>query len=409
MLIASPQFPFPMIDGGKIANGNTLIGLSNFFDITYLCNSPNKVTNEHLNFAKRYCKPIIINKNVKNTIPKIFLSLFYDHPLIANKFCSKEYKEKFLELIKKEKYDIIHLEHSFMFYLLESNNINFKENYVIGTRFHNVEYQIWKRYAQKVKNKLKYTYISNQAQKVKEIEKKALKHSDVSFSISKIDKKELNKILPKSHIINIFPGVDTSLWKPKRDDINQYEIIIGTNYQWIHNVDGLVWFIENVFPKIKKTFPQTKLTLLGSNMDHKFDKYKSQNVNPVGFVDDVKPYYNKANVYITPLFVGSGIRIKILEAMAMELPVVSTKVGAEGIETHYSNGLYVTDSANQFAQAIIDLFQHNETRIEIGKKARKYIEENFSLDKGLNKIAIEYQRLLKKKSRSKSIEQDLLY
>lgn len=409
MLIVSPQFPFPMIDGGRIGIGNNLVGLSKHFNITFLCNSPNEVPQEHLTYAQNFCKPIIIKKNINNTIPKIFLSLFYDHPLIADKFCSKEFKDEFEKIIKNEHFDIIHLEHSFMYYVLETNQNQLKKNFIVGTRFHNVEFEIWKRYSEKLKNKLKKTYIQNQAKKVKEIEKRALKNTDVSFSITKIDKKKLLGIRPKTNIINIYPGIDTELWKPNRKEVNKYEIMIGTNYRWVHNVDGLIWFIEKVLPIVKNTFPQTKLTLLGSNMDNKFDKYKDQNVNPVGFVDDVKPYYNKANVYITPLFVGSGIRIKILEAMAMELPVVSTKVGAEGIETHYSNGLYVTDSANQFAQAIIDLFENPETRNEIGKKARNYIIENFSFEKGVEKIYNEYIRLLKKKSRSKSIEQDLLY
>src|SRR5690606_1383589 len=107
-----------------------------------------------------------------------------------------------------------------------------------------------------------------------------------------------------------------------------------------------------------------------------FDNYKDLGVEKLGFVEDIKPYLEKAQVYIAPLFVGSGIRIKILEAMAMKLPVVATDISAEGIRANNDYGLYIANNEREFIDAIKKLFDDPEERANAGNKARQFIENN---------------------------------
>ena len=179
--------------------------------------------------------------------------------------------------------------------------------------------------------------------------------------------------------MTVSPGVNPIEWNPdsavKR---NPFEMILATNYTWIHNVNALRWFVDNVLPIVRKSIPNAQLSLIGKNVPDWLKEYSNKGVNIIGYVDKVQPYLNRANIYISPLFVGSGIRFKILEAMSMALPVVASPIAAEGINASSNDALFICDSYNEFAEVIIELFNNiNKTRM-FGTNARNFILENYS-------------------------------
>ena len=190
--------------------------------------------------------------------------------------------------------------------------------------------------------------------------------------------------------VDIIPaGVDSEMWFYNNSDFKlktENIISIATNYNWVHNVNGIDWFISEVLPKIQQNIPNVKLNLYGKDLPEKYKNSKSKSVFGIGFVDDIVSELKKSKVYIAPLFVGAGIRIKILEAMGCGLPVIATKVSADGIIGDENDGLFVTDDANLQAKIIVDLLQNDEKLKILANNSANFIKNNYSWDKSISKM-----------------------
>lgn len=393
ILQLSPQFPLPADNGGKIGIYNIYKEFSEQgAEVIFVCYADN-INDEQLKIAERYGKVYIIEHSTNNTPFRIFKSLLSYNPIYLAKHFNDKIQKELKLIIRSEKFHVIHADHSCM-----AEPAFFVKKFTrkpIGLRLHNIEYRIWQRYADVLpKYDLKRLYIQEQAEKLKEAEKKIYGNVDICFAITDNDRKHALDMNKQAKVKVASAGVNIDEWQVKDIQRDNNEMIIATTYDWVHNVDGAKWFVERVLPKIRKVIPDAYLTMIGKYLPDWFKTRKEQGINPVGYVDDVKPYLNKANIYIAPLFVGSGIRIKILEALAMELPVIATKVSAEGIKDNYANGIYVTNKSDEFAKIIIDLMQHPDTTREIGRTGRQFVGEEYTWKKNVGLMLNEYKKLI---------------
>jgi len=398
ILQISPQFPFPEDDGGKIGIAGIFKSLSNSGNhITLAAYNDSEIENDTLDYAEGFGDVNIIKHNTQNTKMRIFKSFFSGKPLSFEKYYSEAVMNQLENLIKQDRFDIIQCEHS---YLIDIGIILRKKFKIpLALRLHNIEWMIWQRYAETFSEfDPRRIYLQKQSNLVKEHEKRGIAVADIAFPITEIDKQRAKELAPKSKLVTVPPGVDLSGLK-RLNNIQRkpYTMVIATTYRWIHNIDGIKWFIEKVLPLIKEKVPQAELNIIGKNPPNWFNNYSHLGVNVLGYVPEIQSHLSQAAVYIAPLFVGSGIRIKILEAMAMELPVVATKVSAEGIKDNYSNGLYVTDNEKEFAQAIIDLLENPETAEKIGKSAREYIKNNYTWENTAELMIKQYRKIIRSK------------
>jgi polysaccharide biosynthesis protein PslH len=398
ILQLSPQFPFPPDEGGKIGIANIYKNFNSLgADVTFFSyeDPDNKIAAELIGEAEEYGKVIIFTKCTKNTKRRIIKSFLTNTSVYLQKHISNEVVSFFQDYLAKNEFDIIHVDHTGMMPLgIYIQSIIQKP---LGLRLHNVEYIIWKRYGERLGslNPLRL-FISQQSRILRKAEKELIEKADVCFSVSVTDKKRAEELNPKARIINANAGVSESNWQPEKDIArNEFEMIHATVYSWIHNIDAIKWFIEKVLPIVKNQLPEATLTLLGRNAPDWLRNYTDIGVNPVGYVDSVQPYMNKANIYIAPLFVGSGIRIKILEAMAMELPVIATPVSAEGIYAKEEDGLFIVDNEKDFAHKIIELTENYELTRNLGKRARKFVLQNFTWEQSVKIMFDEYQKIIK--------------
>lgn len=394
ILQLSQQFPFPEIDGGKIGIANIYKELAKKgSEVTLLYYNDTIIDQKIKKEAENYGNLIEIKHSIKNTKFRILKSIFDNKPIYLRKHFSNSLFKNVLSQIKNKKFDIIHADHSAMAELA----INLKKilNIPIGLRLHNIEWKIWYRYAEELQSGFKYKYIIRQARLLKKFEEELIKQFDVLFPITNIDLEYLKNLDPKLNLVMASAGVDVEKVKPIKIEKNPFELIIATTYRWIHNINGLIWFIEKVLPILKKEIPQIKLTLIGKDIPDSLRKFQSKNVDAIGFVDSIIPYLSRASIYISPLFVGAGIRIKILEAMAMELPVVSTSIGAEGIPATENDGLLIANNEYEFKEQILKLIKNQNLRIQYGKNARNFIINNFTWDISVSKIYESYKKLLK--------------
>lgn len=394
ILELSQQFPFPETDGGKIGIASIYRELFKLgAELIFLCYNSSEVKSNEIEEASKYGKVIFINHPINNSKIRILKSLFDYKPLYIRKHFNGRIKKEVEKIIKKLDFDIIHTDHSAMAEMaLYIKELTGKP---ISLRLHNIEWKIWDRYANELNFAPSKKYIERQARLLKEFEESIFDKFDVLIPITQVDFKYLQQFNLNNKIVVAGAGVDTTKWQPTKIERNKNEIIIATTYNWVHNVDGLVWFIEKVLPIIKQHNSDAFLTLIGKDMPEKLKKYSKNDVNPIGFVDKVQPYLNRAGVYINPLFVGAGIRIKILEAMAMELPVVATSIAAEGIEANSLNGLFIADNEFDFAHQILKLMTDDELWFNSSKNARIIVESKYQWKNSVSLIYQTYKEITK--------------
>ncbi len=400
ILQITPRLPFPPNDGGKIGIANiTKQFKAQDADVTLFCVSNQDITEEGLSEAREYADVILCKSDTENSPIKILKSAVGGYSLYVEKFSNKNALKLLEQSLEDKKFDIIHADHSCVAPLgLFAKR---KQNIPMGLRLHNIEWLIWKRYALTL-SKFSPTrfYLEKQAEILRKKENEFFESCDVCFAITEEDKKRAEELSPDANVKLASAGVDLKEWKPNATaDRNPNEMIIATNYKWVHNVNGLVWLFENVLPEIKKQIPNAKLKLLGKSIPNKLNSYGEFGVEAIGFVDKVQPYLNAASVYVAPLFVGGGIRIKILEAMAMELPVVASPIAAEGIPGDEESGLFIAKDVNEWVNFILKLLQNPDFAKKTGEKAREYVKKNFSWEKNVGVMTEEYRKLIKKRSR----------
>jgi len=397
ILQLAPRYTFPPDDGGKIGIANITKEFAKAgANLTFFTFDDGRISRRHKEFIAPYASLELFPHSTKNTPIRIFKSLFAKDAIYIQKHYSSKILSYLETLCENNKFDIIHADHSAMAGLA----IKLKEKYKIpiGLRLHNIEWTIWQRYADTLPYfHPKRLYIQSQANKLKRNESEILKNIDVAFAITEEDKKRALDLNPNLNVIIASAGVNPEEWKPDNiQENNPQELIIATTYHWRHNVDALHWFIGNVLKPLKKQIPDIQLTLLGKNIPAEFNNYKEFGVNPLGYVDRVQPYLNRAGIYISPLFVGGGIRIKILEAMAMEMPVVASPIAAEGIPADSHAGLFVSRSADDFIRNILQLIEDKNFAEKAGKAARQFILSNFLWDNNTAKMLGEYSKLCTK-------------
>lgn len=394
ILQLAPRFPFPADDGGKIGIANIFREFSNQGNEVTLFSYPDrKISQEGIEEAKKYGEVIIYEHSTENTKLKIAGSVLTHRPLFITKHISSGIKKKIAELVKSKEFDVIHADHSSMAPLgLFAKELIDKP---LGLRLHNIEWMIWQRYADNLpKFHPKRMYIQSQANLLKKAEIDFYSKMDVCFAITDKDKQTALEMAPKANVVVASAGVNPEEWLPDDNlERNPNELVLATVWNWVHNYDGAVWFINEVLPIVKGKIPSIQLSLIGKHAPYNLHS-PEKGVNVIGYVDSVRQYLNKANIYVAPLFVGSGIRIKILEAMAMKLPVVATKVSAEGIGATEKEGLFITDNPEEYANYIIDLCANfGDTRC-LGNNAREFVINNYSWQKNVGIMIDEYWKLV---------------
>ncbi len=404
ILHLAPRFPFPEDDGGKISMAADLKMFAKLgCEVEFVSINSLDLKREWIEEAEKYCRLHLIDYSSKNTPIRIAKSLLHKKSLYIHKHVNKYLIDELTQIINKiPKIDIIHCEHSCMAPLgLVARELT--EAYC-GIRLQNVEYKIWKRYAEDLPAiNPKGIYVKNQAKKLRHDESKLYEQADISFAITDIDKQAAFDISPNANVVTATAGIFPERWYPdEKIERNPYELIIATTYNWVHNITGLQWFLDKVLPKVRKQIPETTLSLIGKNPPQKFYEYENLGVKVLGYIPKVQPHLNKAGIYIAPLFTGSGIRIKILEAMAMAMPVVATHVSAEGIKADESNGLFVSDKEDYWVDIICKLIREKKLAEKSGKAARKKILESYTWENNVGIMVEEYDKLLKTSTNNKN-------
>jgi glycosyltransferase involved in cell wall biosynthesis len=277
--------------------------------------------------------------------------------------------------LNENKFDIIQLEGLYVcpYIPLIRKNSNAKIVY----RAHNIEHEIWSRTSVMAKGLEKW-YLKNLSKRIKSFEVQMLNKYDLLVPITNRDGEILNKLGNTKPVHISQTGIDSSVLIPNSKNLKHPTLFHIGSLEWTPNQEGLIWFFDNCWDSVREKYPDLEFYIAGRNAPLWFQKKLNlPNVIFMGEVADAYEFMNSKSIMVVPLFSGSGMRIKIIEGMALGKPIVTTAVGTEGISTTSGVNIVVTENAAGFVKAISDLIENREYFDIISKNAIEYIHENF--------------------------------
>ena len=380
ILILSSKVPFPPKDGGSIATLGLANGLAdNSNDITILCLNTSKHFVNNQDLPERLTSKmriITVFHNTEILFYKAFFNLIFSgEPYNGIRFISALYEARLARLLTNETFDIIQLEGPYMGYYIPTIKKYSKAR--ISLRAHNVEHEIWARKALNETNPFRKRYLKILSDRIKKHESKILNNIDLLIPISERDQKLLLKLNPRLRSVVIPAGVDAENYPLPLDPEYPSLFFIGS-LDWMPNQEGLVWFIDNVWGQIQRDI-KIHFHVGGRGApDWLKKKLLSNNIDFHGEVDNAYQFMNRYAIMVSPVFSGSGIRIKILEAMMMGKAVISTRIGSEGILYTHGENIMLADDPSTFTRFILDYSSNRKKYDNIAASGRKFVLENFN-------------------------------
>ncbi len=380
ILFLTNKLPYPPKDGGSIATLNMITGLSDAgHEIT--CLSLNTVKHsfpiekipeslsQRISFIGIHCDSSI------RPLRMLVNLLFSKAPYIAERFNKPEFREKLSQLLREKAFDIVQLEGPYVGHFQET--VIRESTALISFRAHNVEHRIWERKAANENRPLRKWYLRNMAGRLKHFEWQVADKSDCLVCISPLDERSFIEMGINKPVITIPTGLDMEDYPPSELPGIPSVFFIGA-LDWLPNQEGLEWFLDYVLEPLRKEVPELLFHVAGRNAPKSFEKTLSgKQVIYHGEVEDSKAFMMSHRIMVAPLFTGSGIRIKILEAMALGRPVVTTPIGIEGIPATNKREVMVAGNPEMFKDQIITLIRKEDAAQDLLKAGRKLIQENF--------------------------------
>ncbi|KAF0236972.1 MAG: group 1 glycosyl [Prolixibacteraceae bacterium] len=380
ILQVTNKVPYPVKDGGAIACMNLARGFSLLgHQVTILAMNTVK---HHITFGeipesvKELAEFKLVNVPARISPVSALLNLFFSKkPYNATRFISKTFAEELKKILQENKYDIIQLEGLYVcpYIPVIRRNSNAKIIY----RAHNIEHEIWGRTAIMAHGFEKW-YLKNLSKRIRKFETQIINSYDLLVPITSRDGNILNKLgnTKPTHVSQT--GIDSSVLIPNSKNLNHPTLFHIGSLEWSPNQEGLIWFFENCWDAIREKYPDLKFYVAGRNAPPWFQKMLNlPNVVFKGEVADAYEFMNSKSIMVVPLFSGSGMRIKIIEGMALGKPIVTTPVGTEGISTTSGENIIVIANTEGFVQSISDLIENREFFDKISKNAIEFIHENF--------------------------------
>lgn len=369
---------YPSVDGGCFASSKLLSCLLHAdIEVQYVTLSTNKHPFNISKFPKELAEQVrpidfFVNTDVK-VIPAL-KSLFNSNSYNAQRFYLPEIETLLVELINNESFDGIIFDSLYTLPYLDSIKRIFDGK--IGVRTHNVEFQLWEQYANDASG-IKKWYLKRLANDLKRFEIQKLKEVDAILSISKDDSHQFRSAGIKTEIVDTPVNI-------KKVGTNSHTIANNRIYHlgmmdWEPNRQAVNLLIEWM-PELRKRNALLELHIAGSKSKELIQEDKENGIHVHGFVDSVDGFAREHGILVSPIQAASGVRIKFLEAMAAGIPIITTKVGALGIEYQSCNCISIAESKEDFLTQISELSSNASKREEIGRHALNYIDKNHNID-----------------------------
>ena len=377
ILLLTQVLPYPPDSGPKIKTWNLIKYLSQRHEVT-LVSFVRGDQSAEADALRRVCKAVYtvpIQRQIWRDGTALMRSLLSGQPWTMVRDARQEMFALVERLTREEHFDIIH-----------ADQLNMAQYAARGNGAprildaHNALWVLYKRLADTLpaRNPLKWLY-ARDWKLLKRYEGEICRVFDGVLAVSREDAAALQEAGGAATPLQIVPiAIDADEMLPvKRRPDADHILHIGTMF-WPPNVDGMLWFLENVFPLVRARRPEVQCDILGSRPPAEILAWDGKNVNVTGYVEDPAPYLERAGVMIVPLRAGGGMRVKILNALSQELPLVSTTIGAEGIALENGVHALIADTPEDFAAAVLRLLEDRTLAAELGRNGRRLILEKYN-------------------------------
>lgn len=379
ILFITGMLPFPLDNGRNIRAYNMIRKLSDRNNITLLITEERNPDTYKIDKMYKFCKEIrmVPVKPVSkiNLILLLFLSIFRNKPFTLLRRFSNNVHREIKILLKNNMINAVicdRLTETLYF-------INERISAIKIYSTHNIEHQIMERYFKAENNFFKKIAAYIIFKQTINYERRVWNDFDFLVSVSDNDKVSMSGFAPANRIFVVPNGIDTNYFKPKDGATIPFSIVYTGQMGWHPNEDAVMYFINSIYPLIKNSIPNLKLFIVGSNASKRLHRRAQcdKNIEITGRVEDVRVYIDKAAVCIVPLRIGSGTRLKILEAMSMAKPVISTSIGCEGLDVTNEKDIIITDDRNEFANKTIALLNDEAMSQRLGRAGQKLVKEKY--------------------------------
>jgi polysaccharide biosynthesis protein PslH len=282
--------------------------------------------------------------------------------------------------LAEEKHDVLWIEHSFCHpvvrQLLPAN-----QRPLLVCDAHNVEFELRRRCVALASTPAEARWLALQSKLLKRVETDAFRSCDLTLACSKADAALISQLASSANLLTVPNGVDTGYFRPGPGSLPAPipTLLFTAGFAYQPNRDALAWFITEVFPSIREAVPDCRFVFAGLGAQSAFNRlpFRPEGVCCISDPADIRPQFEAAWVFVVPLRAGGGTRLKILEAMAMERPVLSTRIGAEGVPYKDGEHLLMADSAEEFARAAIRLLKSRELRKQLAANAAQFTRQHY--------------------------------
>ncbi len=304
-------------------------------------------------------------------------SLFQRKPLSVTMYRFEEMRRCIKKVIGGVRFDVIHYDTiSLAEYIQDVGGVYNVLNH------HGVESFMMRRRVEHEPNPLKKLFYLVESRKLRQYEEENCVKFDLNIAVSVLDKSMLEEIAPSARFEIVENGVDIRYFYPGIDYFGKDRLIFAGRLDQYSNRDAILHFCTRVWPLVRDAIPEMHLTIIGSNPPPRLTDIANNDrrIELLGYVDDVRPYFARAMAVVCPIRDGGGTRVKILDAMAMGMPIISTTIGCEGIDVAPGADLLIADTPDEFLKKIWELYENDTLRAALGTRARKRAEEIYSWD-----------------------------
>lgn len=383
ILLVCNKFPFPPRDGGSLATYNMIRGL---------VEAGNRVDLLAMNTSKHYSSEGAVKNDISGlngvrevyvdnsvTVPGLLNNfLFSSIPYNAQKFISKEFETVLTVMIRNNNYDIVQLEGLYLAPYVRAIRENCEAR--IAYRAHNIEYIIWDSYCKNAENVYRKLYLGNLKKRIRNFELQFINKYDLLVAITEDDLKTLNGLgNEKPSIVSPFGMYPEEFPVTERSGTEGLCLQYIGALDWIPNIESLNWFVDRVWMTIKKKYPQLRFNVAGRNANNRLKKKMARNgIDFFGEVESSKDFLSREGIFITPLFSGSGIRVKIIEAMFMKKTIIATPFAVSGIPVENGRNILLAGSDNEFIESIDILLNDKNLAARIGNRGGEMAKRYFN-------------------------------
>jgi polysaccharide biosynthesis protein PslH len=378
VLVIDEWLPVPMESGKKIRTYQLLTPLAKNNDITYLCYADPQAEAGKIaqmveaGFNVRCVPPANRFRTRATLAAGLATNLFLRIPLAVRKHYSRRYHQAIQDLLAKKNFDIVHCEWThYAYYLRKMRHLP----KFLST--HNVESMQWQRFSQVQTNPFRKAAIHLEWLKMRAFEHQMVGQFDHVAVVSAADAQIMKSWFDAQSVEVIPNGVDSKHYDRADGRHDGHVLVYCASMDSFVNQDAAMYFAKNIFPMIRSKMPQARFLIVGRGPPASIRKLADTNITVSGSVEDVRPLLATASISIVPLRIAGGSRLKILEAFAAGIPVVSTSIGAEGLDVDADTHLLIADDESAFASHCLRLLEEPLLAARLTEAAKSLVDEKY--------------------------------